>query len=110
MGRGLKGKGEEWRGEEKNVELNKIMKDCAWKKKDFKNGGQYSGESTPDSHMCNSLGKIEYREIRQGMDPLLIIDVEKATVVLYFLKEKVMMCRYRCVIRSEVRKLNAGKK
>lgn len=44
------------------------------------------------------------------MDPLLIIDVEKATVVLYFLKEKVMMCRYRCVIRSEVRKLNAGKK
>lgn len=65
------------------------MKDYAWKKKDFKNGGQYSRERTPDSHMCNSLGKIEYREIRQGMDPLLIIDEEKATVVLYFLKEKV---------------------
>lgn len=42
------------------------------------------------------------------MDPLLLIDVEKGTVVLYILKEKVMMCRYRCMVRSDVRKLKAG--
>ena len=51
---------------------------------------------------------MEYRENRQGMDPLLLIDMEKGTVVLYNLKEIVMMCIHRCVIRSDVRKLKAG--
>lgn len=64
----------------------------------FHKWGQYSHERTQDSHICKSLGKMEYRENRQCMDPLLLIDMEKGIVVLYILKEIVMMCIHRCVI------------